>query len=430
MSNLINRLIQITKKLDNACDILKSYVDSNTVIKKNINYNDSIIIENGSNMSRIGYTCDFENISIFPSIVGNLRHERPMRNFGKKKYYVGNQALAELDKVTLEYPIQQCIIKDWDNMEKIWNYGIFNQLRANPLKNPILLIDSPFYSNKDREKIVKIMFDKFNAQKLYIANDALLSLYASNRTTGIVLDIGYSVIRAIPIHNGRILHHAIKKLDFGGLDLTEQMKKKIEEKGYINKDIDIINNIKEKKCYVATNYENEIMFNELNKLNEINESNELPTGDIITLNAEYFAVPEILFKPSLIGLECQGIHEIIQESFMNCDVNIQKELFTNIVLSGGSSLFNGLENRLTIELRNLTKLDDIKVIAPSKKQTNLSWFGGYMLTFEINNENMWITREEYNNYGPSIVNRKCNDELLSSLLSDKNINKIKCSING
>lgn len=359
-----------------------------------------IIIDNGSGYCKAGFTGE-EMPKVIPSYVGY-----PI-SYEKDEYFIGEEAEAIRDKLKLNYPIQQAVVNNWDEMENIWKHIFTNELKTDPTEHNIMITDAIMNPKDQREKITQIMFETFNAPGLYIAFSPLLSLFSAGRFTGIVFESGEGVTQIVPNLDGFPINNGLIRLDFGGKDLTEYMKRLLIENGNYfstSNEKEIISKaLKEKACFTALDFEEELKTVEPFDY-------ELPDGTHLVAKDIRIRCCEALFKPKMIGKEIESITESCYRSIEKCKADIRKDLYNCIILSGGSTLFNGFPERFTKEIKALASEDmkeEVKVIA-SPERIFGAWIGGSILSSISTFGDSWVTKNEYEESGPDIIWRKCN----------------------
>ena len=327
--------------------------------------------------------------------------------------YVGDDFQSKRGVLNVKNPVQHGLITDWDYMEMIWHKTFYSELRVMPEEHPVLLTETPLNPKRNRERMTQIMFETFNVPGLYISSQATLAIYASARGTGTVVDLGHGVGCVVPIYEGYPLPHAIIKTDIAGSYLTDYLIKLLNERGFsftTTAELNAVKAIKETLCSVALDFENDSKAAaetncEPSSLSE--KSYTLPDGKVIHINTEQVQCPEALFQPSLLGMDAYGIHGLINNSIIACDEEIKTDLFANIVLCGGSTLFLGFVKRLEKELGDsATTKTNVKIIAPPQRRFS-AWIGGAVFASVSNSRSDWINQQDYDEVGPPVVHRKC-----------------------
>ncbi|KAI6648084.1 Actin-4 [Oopsacas minuta] len=368
----------------------------------------NLVIDNGSEIIKAGFAGDYEPRAVFPAIVGRPRHSGVMVGMSQKHYYVGDEAQSKRGILALQYPIEHGIVTNWDDMEHIWHHTFYNELRVAPEECGVLMTESPLNPKANQEKMVQIMFEIFSIPFLHQCIHPILSLYASGRTTGLVIDSGASVSHVVPIFKQHACTQAILRQDIAaGRDLTDYLLKILCKRGYsftTSAEREIVRDIKEKLGYVYINFDEEIHESEPDDTFE--KKYELPDGQVITIGNERYRCTEPIFSPSLIGMSACGIQDLVYSSVMKCDIDLHKYLFKNIILSGGNTMFYGYSQRIEKEVTQLAPTcDKVKVIAPPERKYS-TWIGGSILASMTDFYKICISHDEYEEYGPSLVHRR------------------------
>jgi actin len=369
-----------------------------------------LVIDNGSGLCKAGFSGEDAPRSVFPSIVGVPKVAGLMVGRDRQDSYVGQDAQERRGVLILKHPIEHGMITNWDDMEKVWHHTFYNELRVSPEEYNVLLTEAPQNPKGNREKMTQIMFEVFNTQGIYISIQAVLSLYSAGKTTGIVMDAGDGVSHFVPIYEGYSFPHAVGRINLAGRDLTKYLQNILSERGLhltTSAEQEIVRDIKEKLTYVSLDFAKELKDSE--KTSSCETKYEMPDGSEITIGSERFRCPEILFNPKMSGREMMGIHEMTNDSIQKSEIDVRKELFGNVVLSGGTTMFPNIAERLTLELQKLAPtniIDKVRVLATPERKYCV-WVGGSILSSINNFQSMWITKSEYEESGPQVVHRKC-----------------------
>jgi centractin len=368
--------------------------------------NQPVVIDNGSGTIKAGFAGAELPKLIIPAYVGRPKHMKVMAGGADGDFFCGDKARELRGILKLNYPTKHGVTTDWKDMQTLWSH-VYAELGVVQEQHPVLLTEAPLNPRANRAKAAETFFETFNVPALYVQAQAILSLYASGRTTGVVLDSGDGVTNAVPVYEGFIMPHAVTRIDVAGRDVTEYLQLLLRKAGHnfhTSAELEIVKDIKEKMCYVAFNLE-KTEKDDADE-NEPESPYKLPDGNSIHVGAEKFRAPEVLFNPGLIGLEYVGIHQCLGNSIAKCDMDIRRTLFSDIILAGGSTMFDGFGDRLLSEMRKLAPRDTkIKIWAPPDRVLS-TWVGGSILASLATFKKMVITRKEYAEHGKSIIYRK------------------------
>ncbi|CAD8081161.1 unnamed protein product [Paramecium sonneborni] len=400
------------------------------------------VIDNGTGFTKMGWAGNTEPQFDIPTVVADHQEKQKVQisknTNDNLDYYIGYEAYDYTKSHNIFYPMKSGIIENWDLMEKFWHRSIFDYLRAEPDETTFILTEPPMNPPENRENIAEIFFETFNAKGLHISVQAVLSLFSSafapvneyQKTaglTGMVLDSGDGVTHCIPVSDGYVIGSCIKHIPLAGRDITQFVQNLLKERGENIPAEDIkkvAREIKEKYGYCISdgNLIKELEAydrGEKNKFKTYYGKNSI-TKEKYTIDVGYerFLGPEMFFHPEFLdGKWRSPIDEVIDKSIQSSPVDCRKKLYQNIILSGGSTLFQGFAERLEqqVQLRidsRLLKYEQRSGFKPASIKVNVSqnpfqrfavWQGGSLMACQPQFEKVYHTRQEYQERGPSIA---------------------------
>ncbi|KAJ0975119.1 hypothetical protein J5N97_017084 [Dioscorea zingiberensis] len=368
----------------------------------------------------------------------------------KRKLYVGSQALGyRRDHMEVISPIRDGIVVDWDIVDNIWDHAFRERLLIDPKEHPMLLAEPSSNIPQQRERAAELMFENYKVPALFLAKNAVLTSFASGRATSLVVDSGGGSTTVAAVHDGFVLQKAVSASPIGGEFLSECMMRSLESKGIVLKprysfkrkeirpgeflsiDLDFPNTTESYRLYCQKLIASDIKecvcrapdtaYDDSGYANIPMTPYELPDGQTIEIGADRFKVPDILFNPSLVqtipGMESfvdiaagRGLPQMVIESINKCDVDIRRELFSSILLAGGTASMQQLKERLEKDLmEEAPQAARVKVLASGNatERRFSVWIGGSILASLGSFQQMWFSKAEYEEHGVSYIQRKC-----------------------
>lgn len=332
---------------------------------------------------------------------------------------VGDEASQLRSMLEVSYPMENGMVRNWDDMCHVWDYTFGpKKMNIEPTNTKILLTEPPLNPLKNREKMIEVMFEKYGFDSTYIAIQAVLTLYAQGLISGVVIDSGDGVTHICPVYESYALPHLTKRLDIAGRDITKYLIKLLLLRGYAfnhSADFETVRMMKEKLCYIG--YDIEMEQRLALETTVLVETYTLPDGRVIKVGGERFEAPEALFQPHLINVEGQGIAELVFNTIQAADMDMRTELYKRIVLSGGSTMYPGLPSRLEREIKQLylervlkndiDKLSKFKIrIDDPPRRKDMVFIGGAVLAgLNKNKDEFWMSKAEYQEMGLKVLSK-------------------------
>ncbi|WFD01243.1 Arp2/3 complex subunit, actin nucleation center [Malassezia yamatoensis] len=417
-----------------------------------------IVLDNGTGYTKMGYAGNSEPSYVFPTAIatpsssnktsrgpavpskpGGISSLASKRGIEDLDFYIGDDAFAHSKTYQIDYPIRHGIVENWDQMERFWEQCIFKYMRAEPEDNYFMLTEPPLNPPENREATAEIMFESFNIKGLYIAVQAVLALAASwtsnkvnDRTlTGTVVDSGDGVTHVIPVAEGYVIGSAIKHIPLAGRDITYFVQQLLRERGasaHIPPEDSrrVAEKIKEDYSYVCQD-----MVREFRRYDEDPykyfaryAGENAVTGNPYSVDVGYerFLAPEIFFNPEIASSDfLTPLPEVVDNVIQQSPIDVRRGLYKNIVLSGGSTMFQHFGQRLKKDLNSivsqrllasevasgsLQKSSGIEVnVISHRAQRYAVWYGGSLLGSLPDFYSFCYDKKDYEEHGPSIVRK-------------------------
>jgi len=398
------------------------------------------VIDVGTGYTKMGYAGNKEPQFIIPSAiavketakVGDEAQRRLTRGVEDLDFFIGDEAMEQKTPYAVKYPVRHGLVEDWDLMERYLEQCIFKYLRAEPEDHYFLLTEPPLNTPENREYTAEIMFESFNVPGLYIAVQAVLSLAATllkkqsrpGNLTGVVIDSGDGVTHVIPVAEGYVIGSCIKHIPIAGRSITSFIQHLLREREVgipPEQSLETAKAIKERHCYMCPNIAKE--FNKYDTepgkyIKQYTGINSITKKEFtVDVGYERFLGPEIFFHPEFANPDFTvPISETVDSVVQNCPIDVRRDLYRKIVLSGGSTMFKDFGKRLERDIKKSVDARlriteslsgqkptpiDVQVIS-HQMQRYAVWFGGSMLASTPEFYQVCHTKAQYDEYGPSI----------------------------
>jgi actin-related protein 3 len=406
----------------------------------------AVVIDNGTGYTKMGFAKNVEPSHVVPTCVASTSGKTTtgatasaagsrMGAMDDLDFLIGDDALRASGSRDVTWPIRHGTVENWEAMEKFWEASLCRHMRCDPEDHYFLLTEPPLNPPENREYTAEIMFESFNVPGLYIGVQAVLALAASiaskkqsqyaSALTGTVIDIGDGVTHVIPVSDGYVLGGSIKSVPLAGRDLTTFVQYLMRERGERvppESAMDVARRVKEDYCYVCKDIAKEFLQHERMPGEYIVQMHGVrgKTGETWTADVGYerFLAPEVFFQPEIYSSDyITPLPELVHQAIASSPIDTRRNLYGNIVLSGGSTMFKGFGKRIK---RDVKRLVDNRIAAVNKGGTIASkdvevevvthhmqryavWFGGSVLASTPGFYSSCHTKADYEEYGASIV---------------------------
>lgn len=379
-----------------------------------------VVIDLGTGFLKVGLSNSTTPDFLLPNTVGRpiLRSDESFSKQKIKDIMICDETTPVRQYLDLTLPVEHGVVTNWDDETLVLDYIFKNKLQIENKDHPILITEAPMNPIDNRKKMCEVFFETLGFPALQVSPQALLVLYAQGLVTGVVVDSGDGVTHIMPIAETCLLPHCVGRMNIAGRDITEHMVKLLTLRGYPfhkTSDFDVVREIKEKLCFISADIKADRKL--ANETTAYVVPYTLPDSRLIKVSGERFEAPEVLFNPSALGYEGEGLSEMVFQTIMKTDIDLRKRFFESIVISGGTTMFPGMSTRLTNDIRKLVKdrilggdekkLGSYKIhVEDPPNRRFLVYLGATVLAnLSQGKSNMWATSQDWKEDPNTVIKR-------------------------
>lgn len=376
----------------------------------------------------------------------------PAAASSRKTVHCGYAAAFRRDHMEIVQPVRFGAVQDWEYAEQLWDHCFRKQLCVDPKEHPVMIADRAFSTPQSRDKLAQLIFEKFDSPALFLARSSVLAAFALGKTSALVLDCGGGVTSCEPVFDGYVVNRGARRTQvagsmvdqcFGALLFGKGKNKRLLPRYKVHRQIVPPGKLKATVLDLPNTPATFHDYMCAEVLRDIKETHgkasdvpldwasgpdnvpkvqyELPDGKMLDIGMERFSAVECLFSgpPPFIQMpedldharsfQFTGMQSLVTASIDACDIDIRKDLYANIVLTGGMSLLPSMSDRLLKDLNtNLSPALKAKVQLPNTTAERRFgvWIGGSILGSLGSFHQMWVSKAEYEEQG-DVLFRKC-----------------------
>lgn len=360
----------------------------------------AVVIDIGTGYCKCGFAGDPGPSHIFSFTVG-----KPVRESwsNQRENFVGRELQKGSVPLPLLSPVRHGVVVDWNGVRDTLEYIFQTEMRIHPEDHAVLVSAPPLCSITYKERYAEMMFEGLHMPAIHIACQSHLSMYSYGKTSALVVGSGHGTSYVVPIYEGYVICSTTAKVDYAGLDITRYLRKLLNDSGnmFTEQQLHIVQDLKEKCCYTSLDLAQDLSL----PVQKQQVDYELPDGHHVTVGKERFLCSEALFTPTLLGSQQPGLLQLTLACLKKCDANISKRMAGNILLCGGNTVMKGFADRFQMELDRMCPNDTL-ITAASPQRKSSVWIGGSILASLHSFQELWVSKREYEEHGPSCIFKK------------------------